>query len=207
MDNTKLYFIGGHEFSLIGEKIVNSLGILHELKNFKNPDEFYTYLKSKICNAYEVGVVVCDLSISKNRSFSIYNEYLETYSDGFIKFIFIDDQLNATEISDLIKSGATIVLSKNFNEKKLIDSIKTGISESISKKESVVKSLTAIARFGNLTSKEIAILSLILNGFTNREIATKLGNSSRTIEIHRASIFDKMNVKNAIELALLLNQK
>jgi len=45
----------------------------------------------------------------------------------------------------------------------------------------------------------------VLNGFANKEIASEMGNSSRTIEIHRASIFEKMDVKNAIELSMLLH--
>jgi DNA-binding NarL/FixJ family response regulator len=205
VETVRVIFVGAEEFYETGAKIVTALGISHELIKFKHPEEFSAYLRHKVFNAYTVGVVVCDLSIAKNRTLSLYDEYLDTYSDGFLKFIFIDDKLTATEISDLIKSGITAVLSKNCSEKKLNESIKVGINESISKRSAVVKNITAVARFGNLSNKEIAILSLMLNGYTNREIAKKLGNSSRTIEIHRASIFDKMNVKNAIELALLLN--
>ena len=73
------------------------------------------------------------------------------------------------------------------------------------KRNFIVKNITAVARFSNLSSKVISILSLVLNGFSNKEIGIKLVTSSRTVEVHRASIFDKMNVKNAIELAHLLN--
>ena len=45
----------------------------------------------------------------------------------------------------------------------------------------------------------------VISGLTNKEIANELDNSSRTIEIHRASIFEKLNVKNAIELSKLIH--
>ena len=205
MNNIKVFFIGGSEFCEIGAKIIDSLEMLHELIKFRHPEEFSVYLRRNVFNAYVVGVVVCDLYISKNRSLSLYDEYLDAYNDGFLKFILIDNELNATEISNLLRSGVSTVLSKNYSHQELKKSINLGVRESISKKEYIVRNITAVARFGNLTNKEIAILSMMLKGFTNREIAKEFGNSSRTIEIHRASIFDKMNVKNAIELALLLN--
>lgn len=51
-----------------------------------------------------------------------------------------------------------------------------------------------------LTKKEIKILSLILSGMTNTEIAEELNNSKRTIETHRFNLMKKLNVKNIMEL-------
>jgi len=48
------------------------------------------------------------------------------------------------------------------------------------------------------------VLDLILAGKMNKVIADELGISMRTVEVHRAHIFDKMNVKTAVELARLL---
>lgn len=48
------------------------------------------------------------------------------------------------------------------------------------------------------------MLELILAGKMNKVIADQLGISMRTVEVHRAHIFDKMNVKTAVELARLL---
>ncbi|MEN8764575.1 MAG: response regulator [Wenyingzhuangia sp.] len=52
-----------------------------------------------------------------------------------------------------------------------------------------------------LTRKEIEILEFILNGFTNIEIADKLGKSKRTIETHRFNLMKKLDVKNLVELS------
>ncbi|WP_394748117.1 response regulator transcription factor [Spongiimicrobium salis] len=53
----------------------------------------------------------------------------------------------------------------------------------------------------DLTNKELQVLELILQGFTNKEISEKLQNSKRTIETHRFNLMKKMQVKNLIDLS------
>lgn len=51
-----------------------------------------------------------------------------------------------------------------------------------------------------LTPRELEIMSYIIRGFTNRQIAETLFISSRTVEGHRASLFSKLGMKNRVEL-------
>lgn len=53
----------------------------------------------------------------------------------------------------------------------------------------------------DLTNKELKVLQLVLQGFTNKEISEKLQNSKRTIETHRFNLMKKMEVKNLIDLS------
>lgn len=54
--------------------------------------------------------------------------------------------------------------------------------------------------FNHLTVRELEILSLIAEGYTNNEIAEKTFTSRRTVEGHRQSLIDKMGVKNTAQL-------
>jgi len=51
-----------------------------------------------------------------------------------------------------------------------------------------------------LTRREFEVMSYIIRGFTNRQIAESLFISVRTVEGHRASIFGKLALKNRVEL-------
>jgi two-component system response regulator DctR len=55
-----------------------------------------------------------------------------------------------------------------------------------------------------LTERERDVLKLVTLGRPNKLIADELGISVRTVEVHRARVFEKMNVKSAVELANLL---
>ena len=53
-----------------------------------------------------------------------------------------------------------------------------------------------------LTSRESEIANQIVHGSSNKEIARALDISPRTVEVHRANIFKKLEVRNAVEFAL-----
>ena len=55
-----------------------------------------------------------------------------------------------------------------------------------------------------LTEREREVMQLVIDGKPNKLVADALGISVRTVEVHRARVFDKMNVKSAVELANLL---
>ena len=57
------------------------------------------------------------------------------------------------------------------------------------------------ARFSVLTPRERSVMSYVAMGKSNKVIAAELGVSQRTVEAHRARIFQKMRVRNAVELA------
>jgi two-component system response regulator DctR len=60
-------------------------------------------------------------------------------------------------------------------------------------------------RLASLTSREKQIMELVLAGKLNKVIADELNISMRTVEVHRANLFDKMKVKTAVDLANLIN--
>jgi len=57
-----------------------------------------------------------------------------------------------------------------------------------------------------LTPRERAVMHHITQGRLNKIIADELGISTRTVEAHRAKVFKKLNVRNAVELTRLLSE-
>lgn len=51
-----------------------------------------------------------------------------------------------------------------------------------------------------LTPKQQQVCDLVVLGWSNKEIAAKLGVDTRTVETHRSNIYDRMKVRNAVEL-------
>ena len=101
---------------------------------------------------------------------------------------------------DSLKRGAFDFFEKPFNDNVLMDRVEEALAAS----RKAATSAGVQARLATLSTREREVLDLILAGMMNKVVADKLGISMRTVEVHRAHIFDKMQVKTAVELAGLL---
>lgn len=101
---------------------------------------------------------------------------------------------------DTLKRGAFDFFEKPFNDNKLMDRVQEALAASLK----ACAATEAQRRLTTLSAREREVLDLILTGKMNKVIADELGISMRTVEVHRAHIFDKMNVKTAVELARML---
>ncbi|MGI4936400.1 MAG: response regulator transcription factor [Janthinobacterium lividum] len=101
---------------------------------------------------------------------------------------------------DTLKRGAFDFFEKPFNDNNLMDRVQQALAASLD----AGASAQVQARLAALSTREREVLDLILEGKMNKVVADMLGISMRTVEVHRAHIFDKMNVKTAVELARLL---
>jgi two-component system, LuxR family, response regulator DctR len=101
---------------------------------------------------------------------------------------------------DTLKRGAFDFFEKPFNDNELMDRVQEGLANSRRAGETA----HVHTRLATLSQREREVLDLILAGNMNKVVADKLGISMRTVEVHRAHIFDKMQVKTAVELAGLL---
>jgi two-component system, LuxR family, response regulator DctR len=101
---------------------------------------------------------------------------------------------------DSLKRGAFDFFEKPFNDNDLMDRVEQALAAS----RAAAESAAVRARLATLSTREREVLDLILAGKMNKVVADELGISMRTVEVHRAHIFDKMQVKTAVELAGLL---
>ncbi|MFZ6816902.1 response regulator transcription factor [Undibacterium sp. Ji22W] len=101
---------------------------------------------------------------------------------------------------DSLKRGAFDFFEKPFNDNALMDRVEQALQVSIKAGDAHQIQV----RLQSLSQREREVLELILQGKMNKNIADELGISMRTVEVHRAHIFDKMQIKSAVELAGLL---
>jgi FixJ family two-component response regulator len=103
----------------------------------------------------------------------------------------------------VIKAGAVDFLTKPVQSKLLIERIQSVLQLEAQKQEQAMLNEGLYNRLTNLTSRELEILPLVLEGQSNKDIARRLGISYRTIEIHRGRILRKTGVNNVLELVRL----
>lgn len=103
-----------------------------------------------------------------------------------------------------LKKGAFHFIEKPFNDHDLVDLVEKALATDDERLRAAASRETIEARLATLTQREREVMELILEGKYNKVIADDLSISMRTVEAHRSRIFDKMEVRSAVELAQLL---
>ncbi len=101
------------------------------------------------------------------------------------------------------RSGAVEFLSKPADEGELIDAVQSAVQAHIGSREKASVSLQAQTRLGRLTGREREVLEKIVDGLSNKQIARLLELSPRTVESHRANLFEKLEVDSLAQLVRL----
>ncbi len=103
-----------------------------------------------------------------------------------------------------VKQGAFDFVEKPFSNNTLVDRVELALALS-AQALGARRDRDALGRaLADLTEREREVMRLVVAGRPNKLIADELNISVRTVEVHRARIFDKMNVKSAVELTNLL---
>jgi two-component system response regulator NreC len=107
-----------------------------------------------------------------------------------------------------IRAGAAGYIVKRAVESELIDAIRAVASGDLYVHPAMTRALLRdtspraprASRISDLTPRETEVLSLIAQGYTNRQIAERLQLSTRTVESHRANLMAKLNLRSRAEL-------
>ena len=100
-----------------------------------------------------------------------------------------------------VKRGAFDFVEKPFSNNALVDRLEQALASSRAYIEAQRVHDGVARALAELTEREREVLHLVIEGKSNKLIADALGISVRTVEVHRARVFDKMAVKSAVELA------
>ncbi len=132
-----------------------------------------------------------------------------------IKVILLTAAIERDQIVDALHHGVRGVVLKESATELLLKSIRCVMEgqywvgrESVSDLVRIVRDLTAIPEQGarkksySLTPRELDIISAIVAGYTNKDIAEKFSIAEQTVKHHLGNIFDKLGVSNRLELAL-----
>jgi FixJ family two-component response regulator len=102
-----------------------------------------------------------------------------------------------------MKAGAIDFLEKPFEDQALLDLIKHAFERDRQAKHEYTEKRGILERFESLTPREREILSLLVTGKLNKQIALQLGISEKTVKIHRAHVMEKMRAESLTDLVRL----
>jgi two-component system response regulator DctR len=148
------------------------------------------------------GCVVLDMRLSGMSGLDCFDRLRERESS--LPVIFLTGHGDVPLAVATLKKGAFDFFEKPLNDNALATRIAEAMALDATQRAANATVDSVKGRLSSLTTRERQIMGLVLAGKFNKVIADELNISMRTVEVHRANLFDKMQVKTAVELANLL---
>ncbi len=148
--------------------------------------------------------LVLDVRMPGTSGLVLFERLAERGLLALLPVIFLTGHGDVPTAVAAVKRGAFDFVEKPFSNNALVDRVELALqasAQALLERKALGVTSQALAE---LTDRERDVLRLVIDGRPNKLIADDLGISVRTVEVHRARVFEKMNVKSAVELANLL---
>jgi two-component system response regulator DctR len=152
------------------------------------------------------GCILLDVRMPGMSGLALFEQLLECGVAQAWPVIFLTGHADVPTAVDSVKRGAFDFCEKPFSDNALVDRIEQALALSRQRLHERQQRMQLQQRLSELTERERDVMGLVARGLPNKLIADQLDISVRTVEVHRARVFDKMDVKSAVELANLLRE-
>lgn len=144
------------------------------------------------------GCLVLDLRMPGMSGLELQEELGSRGSN--LPVIFITAHGDVPTAVDAVKGGAIDFIQKPFRDQDLIEKIELALEQNERALEEAAERGDVQARVASLTSRERQVMDIVVDGKTNKAMATELRLSERTVEIHRARVMSKMGAESLADL-------
>jgi len=198
-DTTALVFVIDHDPStrVALKALVGSVSL--ELRPFASAEEF---LASQRPDA--PGCLVLDVRLPGMSGLTFQKELARVGVD--LPVIFITGHGDIPMSVRAMKAGAVDFLTKPFRDQDLLDAIQAAIERDIQRRREEVLVTELRERYVTLTERQRQIITLVVIGRANKQIAAQLNLSEMTVKVHRGQVMRKMQARSLPELVRMADR-
>jgi len=173
------------------QDLVESVGLRAE--SFATGEEF---LKRKRTN--DPSCLVLDVRLPQMSGLDFQRQLAETGTQ--IPIIFVTAHGDVPMSVRALKSGAVEFLTKPFRDQDLLDAIHQALQRDRTAQEQQAEIHDLQGRYHALTRREQEVMTLVVSGMLNKQIASEIGASEATVKVHRGNVMHKMQAGSVVDL-------
>ncbi|MEC5207602.1 response regulator transcription factor [Vogesella urethralis] len=146
----------------------------------------------------EIGCLVLDIRMPQTSGLALQD--MLNLQNIQMPIIFVTGHGDLEECRRAFRGGAVDFLTKPVNSVQLLESLKKAIRISIQQQKQEAETQEVRQKLERITERERMILRYVAEGRSSKEIARELDLSPRTVEAHRAKLFEKLEINSLAEL-------
>jgi two-component system, LuxR family, response regulator FixJ len=150
------------------------------------------------------GCVLADLRMPHMNGLDLQSALAQTTNP--LPILFLTGHGDIPSTVRAMRDGAEDFLEKRAPKETLLDAVRRAIARDARERSARDKQLELRLRFDALTDREREVLSHVVQGRLNKQIASDLGIHERTVKLHRTAITLKMKVQSVAELTRLTQE-
>lgn len=191
---TKRYIYIVDDDASVRISLIHLLSVLPRLAvlGFASGDEFLAAARQ-----LEPGCLLLDLHMPGTSGLSVLDA-LAPIAERFATVV-LTGEGDVSMAVQAMKLGAFDFLEKPCNHVRLIETIELALARQSESIRAVTRRTQALAKINSLSLRERDVLIGLMDGHSNKVIAHDLGISPRTVEIYRAKLMEKLNVRSLSE--------
>jgi RNA polymerase sigma factor (sigma-70 family) len=123
-----------------------------------------------------------------------------------IPIIFITGYADVPMSVRAMKGGAVEFLTKPFRDQDLLDAVRIALEKDRAKREQDKQESEIQQRYGSLSPREQEVISMVVTGMLNKQIASQLGTAENTVKVHRSRAMEKMQAQSLADLVRMIEK-
>jgi two-component system response regulator DctR len=171
-----------------------------QCQTYPSAESFLAAWTPELC-----GCLLLDIRMREMSGLELFDRLLE--NGNRLPVIFLTGHGDVPMAVDALKKGAFDFVEKPFDDNQLVNRVLEAVELDNTRRATAASSDSLNERLACLTARERQVMELVLAGKFNKVVADELQISMRTVEVHRANLFEKMGVRTAVELSQLMSSR